>query len=936
MKKSILILFALLLGVGLRAQEERKLATLPEDPSVRIGFLDNGLTYYIRHNDKPARRAEFYLATDAGAIQETPDQDGLAHFLEHMCFNGLKNLPGKTMLEYLQSIGAQFGRNINASTGVEQTRYMLNNIPVIREGIIDTCLLVMHDYSRFVLLEQEEIDAERGVILEEKRTRNNASWRMYEKNKPFLFGDSKYASCTIIGSEENLKTFRRESIVNFYNSWYRPDNQALIVVGDIDPDAIEAKIKALFADIPPAAEALRKEPVYVPDNVEPIVGIVTDPEYPSSDISVLYKSRPMEKRLNNTLAAREERLKDAVIRLAASERFEEITSRKDAPFLEAELSMGRLCSTCQAFQGSVSFKDGTYEEAFTAFMRELERFRRYGITAGEFERARAKLMNAYEKAVRGADSRKNADFVKPLLAHFFKNEPIPTPEVALETARQLFEGPVNPSSVNELLRSRFTRENVVILYNGPEKVAAPSDTLLLGIFTAAETAQVSAPDETAVRTELIAGKLKPGKIRKEEGGLYDARIWTLSNGVSVVLKPTDFQKNQVLIRLVKDGGLSLIPDADLISFDEEILSDFDKYAGVGDFTSSELSKALSGKSLSMAPFFERCQHGLGGQSATKDLETAFQLLYLYFTAPRLRAEDYQSALDYIRPSLTNAAQTPEYQFSRRLSERLHNGNPRSHVLSPEDLDKASVEALRRGWKKLFAGARGATLYIVGDVDPDRLRPLVERYVGSLPGCCGKTARKDDGLRKVEGEVLDSFVAAMATPKVEVCQVVHALRPYSVPAEVELDAARYILRMVYTDVLREQMGGTYGAGVGAAARRYPEQRAQLTVSFDTNVAQADTMCKVSRACLEKLSDPAGISPVFFDRTVRNFKKMIPERRISNNYWLSCLQRWREYGEDYDTLYEQAVDGLQVEKVAEVFRDFNASGNFFQLVMRPQVW
>ncbi|MBP5397687.1 MAG: insulinase family protein [Bacteroidales bacterium] len=936
MKKTVFFLFTLLLGLGLRAQDEQKLATLPEDPAVRIGYLDNGLTYYIRYNGKPAQRAEFYLATDAGAIQETPDQDGLAHFLEHMCFNGLKNLPGKTMLEYLQSIGAQFGRNINASTGVEQTRYMLNNIPVVREGIIDTCLLVMHDYSRFVLLEQAEIDAERGVILEEKRTRNNASWRMYEKNKPFLFGDSKYAYCTIIGSEENLKTFKRESLVNFYNSWYRPDNQALIVVGDIDPDQIEAKIKALFSDIPAASSALLKETIYVPDNAEPLVGIVTDPEYPSSDISVLYKSRPMEKRLNNTLLAREERLKDAVIRLAASERFEEITAAKDAPFLEAELSMGRLCNTCQAFQGSVSFKDGAYEAAFSAFMTELERFRRYGITEGEFERAKAKLMNAYEKAVKSADSRKNADFVKPLLAHFFKNEPIPTPEVALEAARQLFDGPVTLATVNDLLRSRFTQENVVILYNGPEKVPAPSDTLLLGIFAAAETAQVSAPKETSVRTELIGGKLKAGKVRKEEGGLYGSTVWTLSNGVTVVVKPTDFQKNQVLIRLVRDGGLSRIPDADLLSFDEDILSAFDKYAGVGDFTSSELSKALSGKSLSMAPFFDNYQHGVSGQSAPKDLETAFQLLYLYYTSPRLRAEDYQMALDYLRPVLTNAAQTPEYQFSQRLSDRLYGGNPRARVLSPEDLDKASVEALRRGWKKLFSGANGATLYIIGDVNAQQLRPLVEKYVASLPKGCGKTSRKDNGLRKVEGEVIDAFETVMTTPKVEVCQVVHALRPYSVAADVELEAARYILRMVYTDVLREEMGGTYGAGVGAAARRYPEQRAHLQVSFDTNVAQADTMCKVARACLEKLADPAGISPVFFDRTARNFKKMIPERRISNSYWLSCLQRWREYDEDYDALYEQAVDALQVENVAKVFRDFCDSGNFFQLVMRPKTW
>ena len=316
---------------------------LPNDPAVRKGTLENGLTYYIRHNDKPENRAEFYLATDVGAIQETPDQDGLAHFLEHMCFNGTKNFPGKGILEYLQSIGAEFGRNINASTGVEQTVYMLNNIPLVREGVIDTCLLILHDYSHFVTCDPEEIDKERGVIIEERRARRTADWRMHEKSLPYYYGDSKYSTCTLIGSQENLETFKPESLTSFYHTWYRPDMQAVIVVGDIDVDAVEEKIKSTFADIPAAENPQQKEAYKIPDNTEPVIGIITDPEATSTSIEILWKSEPMPEELNSTDMGMMMELIKQYVSTIMSERFNDITSKPDAPFLSAYMGIGELC-----------------------------------------------------------------------------------------------------------------------------------------------------------------------------------------------------------------------------------------------------------------------------------------------------------------------------------------------------------------------------------------------------------------------------------------------------------------------------------------------------------------------------------------------------------------------------------------------------------------
>ena len=358
MGKKLLILAAVLLGAAALCYGQQQLPQLPNDPATRVGKLDNGLTYYIRHNDKPAQRAEFYLATNVGAIQETPDQDGLAPFLEHMCFNGTKNFPGKSILNWLESIGASFGGNVNASTGVEQTIYLLNNIPLVRPTVVDTCLLIMHDYSHFVTCDPEEIDKERGVILEEKRSRNTASWRLHEKTLPYLYGDTKYAGCTIIGSEENLKTFKPESLTNFYHTWYRPDMQSLIVVGDINVDEVEAKIKTTFADIPAAENPKAKDIITIPDNDKPVIGILTDPETASTSFEVYWKSAAQPEELNSTAIGLMTEVAKSLIGNIMAERFSDISAKPDAPFLSAGFGITNVCETMDVAYGEVTCKEG--------------------------------------------------------------------------------------------------------------------------------------------------------------------------------------------------------------------------------------------------------------------------------------------------------------------------------------------------------------------------------------------------------------------------------------------------------------------------------------------------------------------------------------------------------------------------------------------------
>ena len=909
---------------------------LPNDPAVKVGKLDNGMTYYIRHNDKPAQRAEFYLATHVGAIQETPDQDGLAHFLEHMCFNGLKNLPGKQMLEYLQSIGAEFGRNINASTGVESTQYMLNNIPVTREGIIDTCLLVMHDYSHFVLNEQKEIDDERGVIIEERRTRRNASWRMSEQDKQYMYKGSKYADCTIIGSQENLETFKRESLVNFYETWYRPDNQALIVVGDIDPDQILSKIQTLFADIPAPVNPKAKDVIKIPDNKEPIVGIVTDPENPNSEVMILWKSEPLPWQYNNTdVALLTDLLKD-IIGNVMSERFQEITSKPDAPFLNGMMGCTQICETCDVLFGDVAFKEGEVVPALTAFYTEVEKVKRHGFTDSEIQRAKDAIISHYEKSAEGADSRKNSEFVRPLINNFFNNKPYMVPATELQVVKSIMQM-LPAAAVNQVAPQLITEDNMVIIYNGPKKegLTDPTEAQLLEVIGSVRASEIAANAEEQIASEFVdPAKLKGGKVKKTASLVKGITEWTLSNGVKVAFLPTEYKKDQVLIRLVKDGGTSLIPTEDLPSFEDNVWSLFLNNGGVSKYSASTVSKMLAGKQLSVTPYLESMTHGISGNCQPKDLETALQLFYLYFTDPRFDPDEFNVGKQQIEAVLPNILKTPNFKFQQELQRTISGGNPRTVILDEDVLAKADVKVVERNYRKLFKNAAGVVVYIVGNVDEATLKPMVEKYFGSLPKGCKPLKWKDDGQRIPAGRVLNEFKVDMQTPKTTVFQFYSTYDvKYSVAEKVNLTAAEYILDMIFTETLREEEGGTYGAQTMTSSNKYPVDRAVIQVYFDTNPSSADKLRELATAGLNKLATE-GPTAEQMTRVKENFKKNVPEKRIQNNYWMDVINHWYRFGNtDYDAEYESAVNALSAEGIRDAVAKILKSGNFGEVVMSP---
>ena len=908
---------------------------LPNDPAVRVGQLENGLKYYIRHNEQPAQRAEFWIATDAGAHQEEDHQDGLAHFFEHMCFNGTKNFPGKSMLEYLQSIGAEFGRNINASTGFEVTQYMLNNIPVVRESIIDSCLLVLHDWSGFVTCAPEEIDNERGVIIEEKRSRDAANWRMYMAARPYIYGDAPYAKRTLIGSYEQLANFEHQSLIDFHQKWYRPDNQAVIVVGDIDVDAVEAKIKTLFSDIPVPATPAVKPAVKIADNVEPIVGIITDPEAQYSYVELMWKSEPMPKQLNNTdMAFMTEMVKDYVQQIM-SERFSDIAADPASPFIQAGLFFYPICNECDATRGQVIFREGDMAKALKAFMIEVEKMRRFGFNDGEVQRATENILKHYEKAVEAASTRKNGDLVSPLLNNFYRNESYLQPELALQLAQGLCSQ-FNAQVLNQIVAQLITDENLIVLYNGPSKEGSviPTEQEIRDVLAEAKAAEIQANVEETVNEPFISKELKGSKVKKAAEVIYGATQWTLKNGVKVVVLPTELKKDQVMFNITLQGGKTLIATEDLPSFQDDIWGLYLQNTGISKFAGKTVPKMLAGKSLSVNPFISGSTHGVSGNSTPKNLETALQIAYLYFTEPRFDQDEYMTGINQINALMPNLKSNPDFQFSIAMDEILYGHNPRVVNLTEETLAKADLATIERVYRQLFKDAAGAVVTIVGNVDLETLKPMVEKYLGSLPK--GKKAteiNKENLITFAKGEVNEVVKLKMQAPKSTVVQLYTAYAPVNTKKSVALDAANYIIDMIYTKTIREDEGGTYGVGTSMLAQRSPMERLIAQIYFNTNPESAEKLGGLAAKGLKELAEN-GPTQEHFNMAIENFKKNLPESRINNGYWMNCLQTWNKHGINYDAEYEEAVNALTPEDVKAALQELLSQGNVIKIASFPE--
>lgn len=918
------------LGQGFNPQ-----AKLESDKNVRYGKLENGLTYYIMHNAKPAQRAEFYIVTNVGAIQETPAQDGLAHFLEHMCFNGTKNFPGKGVISYMESIGAKFGENVNAGTGVEMTSYMLNNIPVIRDGIIDSSLLILHDYAAYVTNDPKEIDNERGVIIEEWRTGRNYAQRMREEFMKAYFKGSKYATCNIIGTKENLETFKHEELVNFYKTWYRPDMQAIIVVGDIDVDKVEGKIKTIFSELPKAVNPKAKDVITIPDNNEPIVAIFTDKECPNTDIDILYKSEPMPKEYNVMALSVMNDVMKSLIGKMFNERLDDISKQPNAPFISAYGGIYRFCQTMEGFDASVSAKEGEGLKAFTALMTEVERAKRYGFTQAEYDRAKANILRTYERAAENAAGRYNAQFVNGYINHFINNVPYTTPQYMYEQVKGCLNM-LNVDIVNKAFASIITDENRVITYasTAKEGLAVPTSEQLISIANSVKDAKIDAPKGEVVNEPLMdASALKGSVVKKVEKGKFESTVLTLANGIKIYVKHTDFKKDEVIFNISATGGSSLLPDAVIPSVSGEGFSIYKQNAGISEFPQAKLSKMLTGKAVSVSPFIQNASQGVSGVTSPKDIETALQLLYLYYTAPRFDATEYNVSLDNLKNMLPNMEKQPEFIFSNAYQKAIFDNNPRIPIMNSEFIAKMNISAVEKGYKQLFSDAGGAKMFITGNVDVETLKPLLEKYIGSLP------VKNKQGMKSVNDKTTFSkraidniFAIDMANPKTSVFIAHSGALTMTLENKILLESLHAILRMLYTKTIREDEGGTYGVGTQGIMTRDPEQQFLSIIVFDTEYEKSQKLIGLVNKGFQDIADN-GPSDEYFNKTKENLIKAFPEKLINNSYWNGIIKDFYTNNYDANSNYVETVKKVLTKENIQKMAKLVLAGNEINVIMNP---
>ena len=929
---TLLLVFAAFLGFA----QVNPQAPLELDKNVKSGKLENGLTYYVMHNEKPAQRADFYIVTNVGAVQETPDQDGLAHFLEHMCFNGTKHFPGKGIISYMESIGCAFGENINAGTGFEETMYMLNDVPVTREGIIDSSLLILFDWSAYVTNDPAEIDAERGVILEEKRTRDGAGWQQTMAVRKALFKGSALENVSLIGSEENLKNFKPESLVNYYKTWYRPDMQSIIVVGDVDADAVVTKIKDLFGQLPKAENPKAKEPVVVPDNATPIVSTFTHKENQGTTLMFAVKSPAVPKQFRGLGVAMLNDLVESLIESMINERLQDIARTPDAPFLHASAIFGDVSHDLHAFMGNVSTKDGEALKGFKGLMTELERVKRYGFTPDEFERAKTNILKVYETEKNNAASRENPDLVEVLMSHFLTGDPYLDPEYEYKTAKQ-FVDMVPLEMLNMAAKQLYGENNVVIFYAAPEKkgLAVPAETDLTDVLAQVKVAEIEAPKvEVSNEPLLDAAALTGSAVVKEEDGMFGTTVWTLQNGMQIYVKPTDYKQDEIIIKTVAMGGKSLLADEIIPSFEGNIFNTYLSTTGLGKFTKSQLTKMLAGKVVSVSPYFQELEHGVSVRTTPKDLETALQLAYMTYTQPRFDQAEFEVGFNRIKAVLPNLMKQPNSVFSKALNEILVCNNPRRPFISEELLQKASLANIEKGYRELMADQAGLKVYITGNVNLQELKPMVEKYIGSLSVVSQNgTSWKNEGIEAPKGIQKKEISTPMETPKASVAIVYNAKMEKNLANDIRVSVLDNVLDQLYTKTIREDEGGTYGVGLQMKLSGEPEEEFMMLVMFDTDVAKAPKLVELAKSGLADIAKN-GPDAEYVAKAKENMVKAFPEKQINNGYWHNVIQQYYSYGRDnYSTYLQELEKVATVESLQKFVQEILAQGNEFELVMVP---
>ncbi|NQT78723.1 MAG: insulinase family protein [Bacteroidetes bacterium] len=933
MKKYFLLLLASLALVSIQAQEfvYEPGAAVPLDAKVIYGTLDNGLTYYIRENNMPENRAEFYMILDAGAILEDDSQNGLAHFCEHMCFNGTEHFEKHEIINYLQSIGMKFGPEINAFTSHDVTTYMLQKVPTEDPTNIDTALLILFDWAYNVSFEDEEIDKERGVIHEEWRTRRGAQFRMMTKTDKVLYHGSKYAERDVIGDIDIIDNCAYEELKRFYNDWYRPDLQAVIAVGDFDADEMETHIRDLFSKEPVPVNPKEREIFEVPDHQETLVAIETDPEAQYNLIQLYWKhdpdpSRDMEYYRHGVL--------EELYSIMLNSRLQELIQQDDPPFMFAISMYNNIVRSKDAYLAFAVASNDKVNTALEAMLVENERVKLHGFTGTELERAKADFLRQVEAEYNERDKQESSTYVWEYYSHFLNNESVPGIEFDYEFVQAVMPE-ISLEELNSLAVNWITEENRVVVITGPESEDGlmPSEEKILATVTAVGSMEIGPYIDRVSDAPLLAEIPEPGTIKKKSKNKKMGTVsWELSNGVKVVFKQTDFKDEEILMSAYSYGGTSLYDIPDLMSAENCV--NVVGRSGLAGFDEIELQKKLAGMIVTVYPYVWGTSEGFQGNCAPADFETMLKLVYLYFTMPRQDETAFNAFLSMMEGILDNRANNPAMALRDTLQVTMANYHPRVRPLTSELLPEIDFKKLHYIYNERFGDPGSFTFYFVGNIDPEEARPMILTYLGGLPLVKRNETWKDNGVRPPDATIEKTIIRDMEVPKGTVNINFVGVYDYDDPmARMELSALCDILDIRYTETIREEQGGTYGVRVSPSQVHYPWEHYTVRINFDCDPENVD---KLKAIVFEEIEKMKAEGPQMKDLkgVKENLLKSRTERLKQNRFWLQTLmsQDFNHADSKYFFNYEDMVNSMSIESLKDAANKF-FSVDYIEVIMLP---
>lgn len=925
--KTSLVVFILGIASTLHAQLDKE---LPFDPAITVGQFENGLTYFIRENAEPKNRANFQLVVKAGALLEKDDEQGIAHFLEHLGFNGTKNFEKQELIDYLQSIGMRFGAHLNAHTSFDETVYKLE-IPMDKEEILSNTFQILEDWAHQMILDPEEIEKERGVILEERRLRLGAGMRMREIQFPILFKDSQYAERNIIGHPETISSITREQFQNFYSNYYRPDLMAVVAVGDFDKEKIEALIRKHFEHLKNPENAPPVPEFPVPDHDETLFSIATDPELSNTSVQIVYK------RDRNDMVTEGDyrnQLKQSLYNTMLNNRLRERTLEKEPPFLGARIAKSRMIGSLDSISMSAGVEEGQYAEGLKALLVENRRAMEAGFTQPELQRAKANMMRRMQTALREKDQRRSSSHVGEIIRYFTSQSPIPGIEIEMQLTRKYLRS-ISLDEVNRVADDWFTNENRVILFTSPEKegLAVPTEAEILAVLQEGEALPYEPYEEADLSAPLVDQTPNKGSIVEERyHDSVDVTEWTLSNGIKVFLKPTDFKSDQVMLSAFSPGGHSLVNDEFIVPAQNagRVISS----SGMGKYSAQDLSKKMAGKKAAVRPSISSLYENLSGSGSPDDLDTLFQKVYLRFTGPRMDEDIFGATLVQMRNYAKNRLNDPGQVFQDAIDEKLYGDHPRNTPFDDEYIDAMDLQKSFEIYKDRFADASDFTFVMVGAFDVAKVRPLAEQWLASLPDLDREETWRDTRFDRIRGKN-EVVVRKGLEPKSSVQMAYYGPAEWSYHEGYLMASLMQVVNIPMREALREDKGGVYGVGVSGRLTREPRGKFVSSIRYGCDPDMVDELIRAAKDVIQKIKtegpDPEHLAAVKEQQLRSN------ERNLrQNNFWMSSLSTYIRNDIEFDAVHQRdaRTEALTADMIREAAIKYFDDTNYFEAKLFPE--